>query len=97
MPERSTRRVLTTEFIDGAKVTDFAALEALGLDRRTVAERVVSAYCRMIFVDGVYHADPHPGNMFVAPDGAIVFVDFGAVGEMLGRTCARASASSSTE
>jgi ubiquinone biosynthesis protein len=43
---------------------------------------VVSAYCRMIFVDGVYHADPHPGNLFVAPDGAIVFVDFGAVGEM---------------
>jgi ubiquinone biosynthesis protein len=68
--------------VDGAKVIDFGAIELLGLDRRTVAERVVSAYCRMIFVDGVYHADPHPGNLFVAPDGAIVFVDFGAVGEL---------------
>jgi ubiquinone biosynthesis protein len=82
VPERSTRRVLTTEFVDGAKVTDFAALEALSISRQTVAERVVEAYCRMIFVDGVYHADPHPGNLFVAPDGGIVFVDFGAVGEL---------------
>ncbi len=82
VPERSTGTVLTTEFVEGAKVIDFEAIESLGLDRRTVAERVVSAYCRMIFVDGVYHADPHPGNLFVAPDGAIVFVDFGAVGEL---------------
>ena len=82
VPERSTRRVLTTEFVDGAKVIDFPAIAALGIDRQTVAERVVEAYCRMIFVDGVYHADPHPGNIFVAPDGGIVFVDFGAVGEL---------------
>ncbi|MFI5227752.1 MAG: ABC1 kinase family protein [Gemmatimonadales bacterium] len=80
VPERSTRRVLTTEFIDGTKITDFAALAARGIDRRRLAERVVTAYCKMIFVDGVYHADPHPGNIFVAADGAIAFVDFGAVG-----------------
>ncbi len=80
VPERSSRRVLTTEFVDGIKITDFTALAARGFDRRQLAERVVTAYCRMIFVDGVYHADPHPGNIFVAPDGAIVFVDFGAVG-----------------
>jgi ubiquinone biosynthesis protein len=80
VPERSSRRVLTTTFIDGTKITAFDALAARGLDRRVLAERIVTAYCRMIFVDGVYHADPHPGNIFVAPDGAIVFVDFGAVG-----------------
>jgi predicted unusual protein kinase regulating ubiquinone biosynthesis (AarF/ABC1/UbiB family) len=80
VPERSSRRVLTTEFIDGTKITDFDGLAARGLDRRVLAERIVTAYCRMIFVDGVYHADPHPGNIFVAPDGAIAFVDFGAVG-----------------
>ena len=80
VPERSSRRVLTTEFIDGTKITDFDGLAARGLDRRQLAERIVTAYCRMIFVDGVYHADPHPGNIFVAEDGAIVFVDFGAVG-----------------
>jgi predicted unusual protein kinase regulating ubiquinone biosynthesis (AarF/ABC1/UbiB family) len=78
--ERSSRRVLTTVFVDGTKITAFDALAARGFERRVLAERIVTAYCKMIFVDGVYHADPHPGNIFVAPDGAIVFVDFGAVG-----------------
>lgn len=78
--ERSSRRVLTTAFVDGTKITAFDALAARGFERRVLAERIVTAYCRMIFVDGVYHADPHPGNIFVASDGAIVFVDFGAVG-----------------
>ena len=77
---RSSTRVLTTEFIQGTKVTNFAALASAAHDRRSLAERVVTAYCRMIFVDGVYHADPHPGNILVAADGAIVFIDFGAVG-----------------
>jgi predicted unusual protein kinase regulating ubiquinone biosynthesis (AarF/ABC1/UbiB family) len=80
--ERSSARVLTTELIVGDKITDFAALAARGLDRRTLAARVVGAYCRMIFVTGVYHADPHPGNILVADDGAIAFVDFGAVGRL---------------
>ena len=80
VPEVSTHRVLTTTFMEGTKVTDVAELAARGFAPRTVAERVVTAYCRMIFVDGIYHADPHPGNIFVAADGAIVFVDFGAVG-----------------
>jgi predicted unusual protein kinase regulating ubiquinone biosynthesis (AarF/ABC1/UbiB family) len=78
--ELCTRRLLVTTFMEGTKVTDFAGLAARGFNRRAVAERVVTAYCRMIFVNGVYHADPHPGNIFVANDGAIVFVDFGAVG-----------------
>ena len=72
--DRSSRRVLTTEFVEGTKITDVVE------GRRELASRVVAAYCRMIFVDGIYHADPHPGNILVAPDGAIVFVDFGAVG-----------------
>jgi len=80
VPERSTKCVLTTEFIDGTKITDFAGLEARHFSRRQLAERIVGAYCRMIFVDGMYHADPHPGNILVDDAGAIVFVDFGAVG-----------------
>ncbi len=80
IPDLCTRRLLVTTYMEGTKVTDFAGLAARGFERRTVAERVVTAYCRMIFVNGVYHADPHPGNIFVADDGAIVFVDFGAVG-----------------
>ena len=78
----STGRVLTTEFVEGAKVTDLAALEAMGVDRARLAERILTAYCRMIFIDGVYHADPHPGNILVRQDGSVVFVDFGAVGRL---------------
>ena len=78
----STGRVLTTEFIDGAKVTDLVALEVSGVDRTALAQRILTAYCRMIFIDGVYHADPHPGNILVRQDGSIVFIDFGAVGTL---------------
>ena len=78
--ELSTTRVLTTEFIVGTKVTDLAELEAKRIDRRPLAERILRAYCQMIFVDGEFHADPHPGNIIVQDDGTIAFVDFGAVG-----------------
>lgn len=78
----STGRVLTTEFVDGVKVTDLASLEAGGIDRTVLAQRILTAYCRMIFIDGVYHADPHPGNILVRRDGGVVFVDFGAVGTL---------------
>ncbi|MEZ4699869.1 MAG: AarF/UbiB family protein [Rhodothermales bacterium] len=77
--ERSSRRILTTEFIEGVKVTHLAALDALGIDRASLAEHIVRVYCQMIFTDGIYHADPHPGNILVRPDGSVVFLDFGAV------------------
>jgi predicted unusual protein kinase regulating ubiquinone biosynthesis (AarF/ABC1/UbiB family) len=82
VPELSTHRVLTTEFVNGMKVTDFAALEAHGIDRPALAQRILRAYCQMVFVDGVFHADPHPGNILVHIDGTITFVDFGAVGRL---------------
>jgi ubiquinone biosynthesis protein len=82
----STARVLTTEWIDGVKMSDRARLNALGIDRAALARKVVQAYCQQIFTDGVYHADPHPGNLLVrkAPTGevSIVFLDFGAVAEV---------------
>lgn len=78
----STRRVLTTHFVDGVKISDLEGLAALGVDRRALAERVVRAYCQMIFRDGLYHADPHPGNILVEPGGGIVFLDFGAVARL---------------
>ncbi len=82
IPEFSTRRVLTTELVEGTKVTDVAALESYAIDRTALAQRILTAYCQMIFIDGVYHADPHPGNILVRPDGGIVFLDFGAVGAL---------------
>jgi predicted unusual protein kinase regulating ubiquinone biosynthesis (AarF/ABC1/UbiB family) len=79
---RSSRRVLTTELVDGVKITDVAGLAALGVDRSALAERVLGAYCKMIFDDGLYHADPHPGNLLVQAGGRIVFLDFGAVARL---------------
>ncbi len=80
--ELSTTRVLTSTFVEGVKLSDVAALRALGVDTKDVAKRLVRLYCQMIFVDGVYHADPHPGNVLVRQDGAIVLLDFGAVAEL---------------
>ncbi len=83
--EFSTGRVLTTEWMNGVKVADLHALADLKIDRKAAARLVVEAYCQQIFVDGVYHADPHPGNLLLRPsDGAgqgptLVFLDFGAV------------------
>ena len=85
MAEFSTSRVLTTEWMEGIKVADLERLESLKVDRRAAARVCVEAYCQQIFIDGLYHADPHPGNLLVqtpdAPGGppTIVFLDFGAV------------------
>jgi len=80
--ELSTSRVLTLGYVEGIKVTDRKALIEVGLDPSVVAKDLVTAYCQMIFVDGIYHADPHPGNILVQPDGKLIFVDFGAVGTL---------------
>jgi predicted unusual protein kinase regulating ubiquinone biosynthesis (AarF/ABC1/UbiB family) len=88
VPERSSRRVLTTAFVDGIKAGDLGALDAAGVDRLALAERILDAYGGMIFRDGLYHADPHPGNLLVRPDGRapdgfeLVFLDFGAVARL---------------
>ncbi len=80
----STTRVLTTEWIEGPKVADLGKLEALKVDRRAAARVCVEAYCQQIFVDGLYHADPHPGNLLIATPvtpgtpPTVVFLDFGA-------------------
>lgn len=80
--EFSTQRILTTIFIEGIKATNIDKLESLNIDREQLATRIVDTYCQMIFKDGIYHADPHPGNMFIKPDGGIVFIDFGAVAQL---------------
>jgi ubiquinone biosynthesis protein len=84
--ELSTARVLTTVFETGCKITDAPGVKQLGLDRGQLARQVVEIYCQQIFTDGIYHADPHPGNLIVRPnDGSpptVVFLDFGAVAEI---------------
>jgi predicted unusual protein kinase regulating ubiquinone biosynthesis (AarF/ABC1/UbiB family) len=78
----STRHVLTTTFVEGVKVGDTAAIDAARIDRKELARKIVRTYCQMMFVDGVYHADPHPGNMLARADGSLVLLDFGAVAEL---------------
>jgi ubiquinone biosynthesis protein len=92
--EMSTGRVLVTHFEPGVKITDHASVKKLGVDRSQLARQVVEIYCQQIFTDGVYHADPHPGNLLVRPQAGddtggapgtqpmIVFLDFGAVAEI---------------
>jgi predicted unusual protein kinase regulating ubiquinone biosynthesis (AarF/ABC1/UbiB family) len=82
----TTRRVLTLEDVYAIKITDYAAITAAGVDRREVAKRLLDTYLKQIFEDGFVHADPHPGNLFVTPEGPetesprrwrLTFVDFG--------------------
>jgi predicted unusual protein kinase regulating ubiquinone biosynthesis (AarF/ABC1/UbiB family) len=80
--EVSGPRVLTMEYIGGLKINDVEALDEAGLDRSELATRLQRIYLQMIIQDGTFHADPHPGNLAVADDGAIVFYDFGMSGEV---------------
>jgi predicted unusual protein kinase regulating ubiquinone biosynthesis (AarF/ABC1/UbiB family) len=84
----TTRRVLTLQDVGAIKITDYAAIEAAGIDRGKVADRLLDIYLKQVFEDGFFHADPHPGNLFVlrdprAPGGwRLVFVDFGMTGTL---------------
>ncbi len=86
----STRRVLTLENVFAIKITDYAAITAAGIDRGEVARKLLDTYLKQIFEDGFFHADPHPGNLFITPyktaKGAqrwkLTFVDFGMVGRV---------------
>lgn len=81
-PTYSGARVLTTTWHEGVKISNLAQLDAWGIGRRDIATRLLQAYCRMVFKDGFYHADPHPGNLLVSPDGTLVLLDFGATGRL---------------
>ncbi len=82
-----TRHVLVMEDVSYIKISDYAAITAAGLSRADVAERLMDAYMHQIFEEGFFHADPHPGNLFVRPpspatagEWQLVFIDFGMVG-----------------
>lgn len=86
--EHSRLRVLTLEDVSAIRLGDYDAITAAGIDRAQVAEKLVETYLQQIFDDGVFHADPHPGNLFVAPiEGRpgqfrLTFIDFGMVGRV---------------
>lgn len=80
--ETTTSRVLTLERVSGIRINDVAALDAAGVDRPALARTGARLMLRMIFEHGFFHADPHPGNLFVQPDGSITLIDFGMVGDL---------------
>ncbi|MCA9186392.1 MAG: AarF/ABC1/UbiB kinase family protein [Pirellulaceae bacterium] len=80
--ELCTPRVLTMECIEGIKLTEVAHLDPLENDLAAIARRGAEIYMDMIFVDGFYHADPHPGNLVILPGGVIGLLDFGMVGRV---------------
>jgi predicted unusual protein kinase regulating ubiquinone biosynthesis (AarF/ABC1/UbiB family) len=93
----TTKRVLTLQRADAIKITDYQAITAAGIDRAQVAETVFGTYVQQMLIDGFFHADPHPGNLFVEPQGpepedasltrefVVTFVDFGMVGRITPR------------
>ena len=80
IPDYSTRRVLTMDYVQGRKITALGPLASLDLKGEPLAEALFRAYLKQILVDGIFHADPHPGNVFVTSDGRIALLDFGMVG-----------------
>lgn len=81
-PDLSSRRVITMEYIPGVKVDDHAGLRRMGLVPTDVTERLVQAYLKQLLEDGFFHADPHPGNLRIMPDGRLAFFDFGMAGRI---------------
>ena len=77
--ESTTVKVLTMERINGIGILDVQALDKAGFDRKELAIRSVNLWLKMVFEAEVFHADPHPGNLFVEPDGRLGLVDFGMV------------------
>ncbi|MDM7854176.1 ABC1 kinase family protein [Cellulomonas alba] len=86
--EHSRLRVLTLEDVSAIRLGDYDSITAAGIDRAEVAEKLVATYLQQIFDDGVFHADPHPGNLFVTPvegrpgEFRLTFIDFGMVGRV---------------
>lgn len=80
--DTTTPAVLTMEELSGIRIDDVQALDAASIDRPDLANRAVSVLLRMVFEDGVFHADPHAGNLFVEDDGTIGLIDFGSVGRI---------------
>ncbi len=78
----TTRRVLTMEYVQGLKLNDFPRLTEMGYNRKNIAEKIVKAVFHQILIEGFFHGDPHPGNIFVLDGEVISLIDFGMVGRL---------------
>ena len=81
--EFTTSKVLTLEYIDGIKISDLEKLQSSGLDRKLIAKRLAVSYFKQIFNYGFFHADSHPGNLFILPNNVICYIDYGMMGSIM--------------
>lgn len=88
-PERTSRHVMTMEYLPGTKITDIQALEAKGINREALVVKVHRLFFKMLLRHTIFHADPHPGNISVADDGRLILYDFGMVGRLDAETRVR--------
>jgi len=84
--DTTTESILTTEFVEGIKVSEIYRLEKAGLDRKLITVRGADIVLKQIIKHGFFHADPHPGNIFVLPDNVVCLLDFGMTGSVDRRT-----------
>ena len=80
--EYSTGRILTLEYVQGVKVSDVETLDREGLDRKAIASRGADLILEQVFQHGFFHADPHPGNVFILPENIICYLDYGMMGSV---------------
>jgi predicted unusual protein kinase regulating ubiquinone biosynthesis (AarF/ABC1/UbiB family) len=85
VPDYTTSRVLTMEYVSGTKITALSPVVLLEVDAAELADVLFAAYLQQILVDGFFHADPHPGNLLVTPDGALALLDVGMVARLTSR------------
>ena len=82
-PEFTTDRILCMEYIDGIKINDLEKMRSIGMTGPELAIKGINLYYEQVFEYGFFHADPHPGNIFIMPDKRVCFVDYGMMGVIL--------------
>ncbi len=80
--EWTRQRINVQAFVDGIPGVNVQAIDAAGMDRKRIAQTGASAVLKMIMMDGLFHADPHPGNFFILPGERVAFIDFGMIGRV---------------
>lgn len=78
----SSDRILTMEYVEGFKINNLEAYIEQGISPKEVAKKAINSFFEQVFVDGFFHADPHPGNVFVDPEGNLIYLDFGMMGKL---------------
>jgi predicted unusual protein kinase regulating ubiquinone biosynthesis (AarF/ABC1/UbiB family) len=85
IPDYGATRVLTMEYVEGIKITNLSPVALIEMDGEAMAEELFRAYMKQIFIDGFFHADPHPGNVFITSDGRLALLDLGMVARLAPR------------